>query len=307
MALKAKKMEAKEKRLKLFLYGPPGSRKTTSAIQFPKSVLIDMERGSEEYQKSLEKAGSIVLQTTSSDDVMVEIKTLLTEKHQYRTLIIDPITIFYQNLQEKWSRIFEKYAKTEKEKQLQDFGMRYWGRVKGEYKSFLRMLLQLDMNVIITSHQKDIYGAGMQKTGIGPDSMKGDDYVFDYFFHLQVAKGKCMAITEKQRCEPLEPPKFPDEFEWSYQNFCKFYGTNIIEKEATPLKLATPQQVEELKKLIDVVRLDDEIVEKWLTKAEVNTFDEMTFDQVEKCSSFIKEKLKLVNQAASKIDEAVAA
>ena len=44
--LKAKKPEVVEKRLKMFLFGPPGSRKTTSAIQFPKAVLIDLEKGS---------------------------------------------------------------------------------------------------------------------------------------------------------------------------------------------------------------------------------------------------------------------
>jgi hypothetical protein len=42
--------------------------------------------------------------------------------------------------------------------------------------------MQLDMNLIITSHQKDIYGSNMQKIGIGPDSMKGDEYVFDYVY-----------------------------------------------------------------------------------------------------------------------------
>jgi hypothetical protein len=145
----AKKPEVKEKRLKLFLFGAPGSRKTTSALQFPKSVLIDMERGSEEYGKTINKAGSVVLKTTDPEEVMAQVKELLTEKHEFRTLIIDPMTIYYQALQDKWSRIFEQHAKTEKEKVLQDFGMRYWGRVKGEYKSFLRMLMQLERSVVV--------------------------------------------------------------------------------------------------------------------------------------------------------------
>ena len=45
MALKGIKPEMKEKRLKLFLYGPAGVGKTTAAIQFPQSYIIDMERG----------------------------------------------------------------------------------------------------------------------------------------------------------------------------------------------------------------------------------------------------------------------
>jgi hypothetical protein len=295
MALKAKKPEVKEKRLKLFLFGPPGSRKTTSALQFPNSVLIDMERGSEQYTKTINKAGSVVLETTNPDEVMSEIKSLLTEKHDYRTLIIDPVTIYYQALQDKWSRIFEHHAKTEKEKELQDFGMRYWGRVKGEYKSFLRMLMQLDMNLIMTSHQKDIYGPNMQKVGIGPDSMKGDNYVFDYVFRLNVVGDKAIAITEKQRSEPLEPQKFPPEFEWSYKNFLKFYGSEIIEREAVAVQMATAEQVAEITRLLDVVKVNEEDVTKLWTKNDVDGWDELTSDAIQKYIDTLKKKIAPVS------------
>lgn len=295
-ALLAKKPEIKEKRLKMFLFGPPGSRKTTSALQFPNAVLIDMEKGSEQYNKTIEKAKSVVLKTTNPDDVLSEIKSLLTEKHEYKTLIIDPVTIFYQSLQEKWTRIFEQYAKTEKEKQLQDFGMRYWSRVKSEYKSFLRMLMQLDLNLIITSHQKDIYGPNMQKVGIGPDSMKGDEYVFDYVFRLGIRNDTAIAITEKQRSEPLEPQRFPHEFEWSYANFLKFYGKDIIEKEAVPVSMADKKQIEKIKQLTDVVKISDDEITKWWNKADVDCWDEMTSDQIEKCIKFVSKKLDSLSQ-----------
>lgn len=295
--MRAKPPEPINKRLKLFLFGPPGSRKTTSALQFPKAVLIDMERGTEEYEKSINKRGSAVLSTTSPDEVISEVKDLLTEKHDYRTLIIDPITIYYQAVQEKWSRIFEKYAKTEKEAALQDFGMRYWGRVKSEYKSLLRMLFQLDMNVIVTSHQKDIYGPGMQRVDVGADSMKGDNHAFDYVFQLAVENDKCIAITKKQRSEPLEPPKFPEQFEWSYENFCKFYGAEIIERESKPVVLASPSQVEEIKRLIELVRLDDATVTSWMTKADVDDWPEMTSETIQKCIGFVQKKLEPVKGA----------
>lgn len=295
MALKAKKPEVKEKRLKLFLFGPPGSRKTTSALQFPKSVLIDMERGSGEYTKTINKAGSVVLETNNPDEVMAEVKALLTEKHEYRTLIIDPVTIYYQALQDKWSRIFEHHAKTDKEKELQDFGMRYWGRVKGEYKAFLRLLMQLDMNLIMTSHQKDIYGPNMQKVGIGPDSMKGDNYVFDYVFRLNVVGGKALAITEKQRSEPLEPQKFPDEFEWSYDNFRKFYGSEVIEREAVAVPLATVEQVGEITRLLEVVKVNEEDVTKLFTKHDVDSWDQLTSEAIQKYIDSLKKKLAPVN------------
>ena len=306
MGLKAKKPEVKEKRLKLFLFGPPGSRKTTSALQFPKSVLIDMERGSEQYTKTISKAGSVVLETNNPDDVMAEVKVLLTEKHEYRTLIIDPVTIYYQALQDKWSRIFEHHAKTEKEKELQDFGMRYWGRVKSEYKSFLRLLLKLDMNLILTSHQKDIYGPNMQKVGIGPDSMKGDDYVFDYVFRLNVVGDKAVAITEKQRSEPLEPQKFPPEFEWSYKNFLKFYGTEIIEREAVAVPMATAAQVAEITSLLEVVKVKEEDVTKLFTKHDVDDWDGLTAEAIQKYIDNLRKKIAPVNAPLISAEEMAA-
>ena len=90
-------------------------------------------------------------------------RTLLTTKHPYKTLVIDPITQLYNSTQEKWNRIFEKYAKTQKDRDVQDFGLRYWGKVKSDFKGLQRLTLQLDMNVIVTSHQKDVYGGSFSK------------------------------------------------------------------------------------------------------------------------------------------------
>lgn len=299
MPLKAKKPEVIEKRLKLFLYGPAGVGKTTAAIQFPNAYIIDMERGTENYSKTISRSGSAVMATTNPDEVKEQIKALLTEKHEYRTLIIDPITSLYNALQEKWARIFEKHATSEKQAELQDFGMRYWGRIKSEYKSIQRMLMALDMNVIITSHQKDIYGTGMTKIGEGPDSMKGDSYFFDYIFQLGLngSSSKRMAKTIKERAE-IGENKFPSEFEWSYKNFLQLYGADVIEKESTPVPMATIEQVEKVKKLLDVVKVSEEEITKWFDKAEVTDWDEMTSDQIEKVISYLSKKLGSLKEAA---------
>ena len=291
MVLKAQKPEVTEKKLKMFLYGPPGSRKTTSAIQFPKALIVDMERGCENYAQSIAKADSIVLSTTNPDEVLEEISSLLTEKHDRLTLILDPITIFYESTQEKWTRIFERYTDNEKNKELQDFGMRYWGRVKSNYKAMLRMLLRLDMNIIMTAHQKDIYGNSMNKIGVGPDSMKGDNYFFDNVFQLNVAGGKAIASTIKQRSEPLYAPKFPDSFEWSYENFCAYYGKEILERPAVPVEMSTPEQVARLNVLVEGLKVPPETIEKWHTKCDVDSFSEMTSKDISSLIEFCEKKV----------------
>lgn len=293
--LRAIKPEAIQKRLKMLVYGPAGVGKTTAAIQFPNNYILDLERGCDNYAEIIAASKSSVYQTSNPDDIKQEIKALLTEKHTFRTLTIDPITQFYGGLQDKWNLIFSKNAqdsgKTAEQIQMADWGFRYWARVKSEYKSVTRMAMQLDMNLIVTSHQKDIYGSGMQRVGIGPDSMKGDDYLFDYVFQLDNIGGKRMARTIKERA-PIGKAKFPQEFVWSYENFCKFYGQEVLEKEAKPVAMATPAQVKEVNDLLDTVKVEDDWVSKCFSKADVEEWSDMDSATIEKCINFLKKKLE---------------
>lgn len=295
MALRAKKPEEKQKRLKMFVYGPSGIGKTTASLLFPRAYVIDTEKGTDHYAKTINAMDSAVFQSNVFDDVMAEVKQLLTTKHEYRTLIIDPITQVYHSVQDKWSRIFEKHAKTEKEAEVQDFGMRYWGRVKSDFKALQRMLMALDMNIIVTSHQKDLYGTGMTKIGVTFDSMKGEDYLYDLVFRLEKKGDKRMAITIKERAE-VGHPKFPQEFEWSYQNFLKFYGEEIITREAVAVPLATEEQIKKVKNLLEVVRVDESEVSGWLSKADVSDWSEMTSETIGKTINFLEKKLALATK-----------
>lgn len=295
--LRAKKPETKEKRLKMFIYGPAGVGKTIAALQFPEAYIIDTEKGTDFYSDTINQSKSVVFQSSSSDEIKTEIKNLLTEKHDYKTLIIDPITILYMALQEKWNLIFEKHAKTQKEAEIQDFGMRYWSKVKSEYKALQRLIMALDMNVIITSHQKDVYGQGFSKVGVTWDSMKGDDYLFDYVF--QIAKNGSnetprKAIKIKERSE-IGKEKFPENFIWSYENFLKFYGKEILEKTATPVKMASKEQIEKMKRLSETINLDQNTIAKWFQKANVDEWEEMNDEQITKCISYIEKKIKEAN------------
>lgn len=299
MALKGKKPEAKEKRLKMFVYGEAGIGKTTAAIQFPNSYIVDTEKGSDFYVNTITKSNSAVFQSTNPDEIKEELHELLTTKHEYRTLIIDPITQLYNATQEKWAKIFEKYAKNEKEADTQDFGMRYWAKVKSDFKGLQRLLLALDMNVIVTAHQKDVYGTNFSKIGVTFDSMKGDDYFFDLIFRIEKRGNDRIAITVKERAD-LEENKFPSEFVWNYKNFCKFYGKNILEKESTPIIMATLEQVEKVKKLIETVKIEESQINQWFSKADVDNWDEMKGETIQKCIDFLQSKINDLTNGGKK-------
>src|SRR3954462_3643874 len=174
--LRARKPESVTKRLKLFMYGPAGVGKTTAAIQFPNSYIIDCERGTENYDKLIAQPGAAVFQTTDIHEVVAEVKSLLTERHDFRTLVIDPITPVYNDLLEK-SEL----------KVGADFG-RHYGEANKQMKRLANLVMALDMNVVITAHAKKEYGQNLSVLGQTFDGWKQLDYWFDLV--VELSKGR---------------------------------------------------------------------------------------------------------------------
>jgi len=280
--LRAKKPEAVQKRLKLFMFGPAGVGKTTAALNFPNAYIIDGERGTENYEKIINASGSMVFQTTQVEDVITEVKSLLTEKHEFRTLIIDPITILYNDLLDR-----------SEAKVGSDFG-RHYGAANKQMKRLSSLIMALDLNVVVTAHAKKEYapGAAMQLLGQTFDGWKALDYLFDLVMDLSKKGKKRFGRVVKSRIET-----FPDEdvFEWSYDAIKKRYeafaGEGILDRASVPVELATPEQVKTLKQLLEVVRLPDDTTAKWLAKANVDTFEDMPAATIDKCVQYVRDRL----------------
>ena len=280
--LRARKPEAVNKRLKLFMYGPAGVGKTTAAIQFPNSYIIDAERGAENYDKLITQSGSAVFQTNDINEVIAEVKSLLTVKHDYRTLVIDPITTVYNDLLEK-SEL----------KVGSDFG-RHYGAANKEMKRLANLILALDMNVVVTAHAKKEYGDNLKVLGHTFDGWRQLDYWFDLVIELGKRGKKRMAKVVKTRVD-----SFPDDeqFEWSYEAIKARYDASMLEKESTAVALATPEQVGEIKALLSVVRLPEGTTDKWFAKAGVETWEDMPADLLTKCIDYVKNRLPQIAAA----------
>lgn len=276
MALRARKPEAVTKRLKMFMFGPAGVGKTTAAIQFPNSYIIDGEKGCENYDKLITASGSVVYQTTDINEVVQEVKSLLGERHQYRTLIIDPITPVYNDLLDKSAQQVGE-----------DFG-RHYGAANKTMKRLANLIMNLDMNVIITAHAKTEYGQNLAKIGYTFDGWRQLDYWFDLVVELGKKGKKRFGKVVKTRIDT-----FPDEdvFEWSYDAIKKRYDASILEREAEQIPLATPEQVREIKELLNIVHLPDGLVDKWMSKAQVETWEDMPATVIAKCIEYTKNRL----------------
>jgi hypothetical protein len=87
---------------------------------------------------------------------------------------------------------------------------------------------------------------------------------------------------------------FPDAevFPLDYQEFAVRYGKDIIESNAKAIVLATKEQVAEVKALLENVRVSEEEIQKWFTKASVDDWSELTSEQITKCINALKGKIK---------------
>lgn len=279
MALKAKKPAMIESRLKALFYGNAGVGKTMAAIQFPKPYIIDTEGSTNkpQYVKAIDKVDGAVLMTVDFDEMVNEVRELLTTKHDYKTLVIDSLTLLYNDLLDKAER-----------KVGTDFG-RHYGEANKRMKQLLNLLFRLDMNVIITSHSKNEYGQNLAILGQTFDCYKKLDYLFDLVFEIQKRGTHRVGLVKKSRIE-----SFPDSesFPFSYDEIANRYGRAVLEREAVAQELATSEQVKEIERLIDLLKISEEIYQKWLDKASSDSWSDMQKDSIQKCIDHLKSKIQ---------------
>jgi hypothetical protein len=268
------------------MFGPAGVGKTTAAVQFPNAYIIDCERGTDQYDKQINEAGGVVLQTNDMNEVLGEVKALLTERHDYRTLVIDPITTIYNDLIDKCAQ-----------QTGEEFG-RHIGAANKVMKRLANLILALDMNVVVTAHAKVEYGDNLKKLGFTFDGWKQLDYWFDLVIELQ--RGKDRERKRYGRVVKTRLDSFPDgdSFPWSYDEIKKRYDVTTLEKAASQVHLASAEQVREIKDLLSLVRLPDGTVDKWFAKAGVDLWEDMPAETVAKCIEFVKNRLPSVAAAS---------
>jgi hypothetical protein len=224
-SLRGKKPEQRVPRLKALLAGEAGAGKTMASIQMPRPYIIDCEDGTAHYSSIIEEKGGLVFQTNSIEEVISEVRTLMSTKHDFLTLIIDPFTALWDTELEAGEKAVGS-----------DFG-RHFGYANKASKRLYHLLTELDMNVIMTAHAKNEYGDNMKVIGKTFEGWKKLDYLFDLFFFLErdKATGKRIATVRKTRIEA-----FPDQsrFEWSYNALSERYGREKLERRAASVELA---------------------------------------------------------------------
>lgn len=287
MALKAVKPEIiKPSKPKFMISGKSGVGKTLFALNFPKPFLIDTEGGAvrEQYtEKLIASAGVYMGKEQGSQDfktVIEQIKDLATSKHEYKTLIIDSFSKLYNvKRAEAEEAIGSDYARDKKE-------------ANKPTRQLIRWIEKLDMTVILVCHVIDKWerkGRDVTYVGTTFDGFDKLEYDLDLWIELQKIGQERSFIIKKSRVQTFPEGK---ELPLDFEKFCDLYGRDIIEAEAKPVTLATPEQVNLIKELLELLKIDQDEIDKWLAKGGADSWDEMPSDATDKCIQFCKKKIE---------------
>ncbi|MBI4376142.1 MAG: AAA family ATPase, partial [Elusimicrobia bacterium] len=161
-----------------------------------------------------------------------------------------------------------------------DLQPRDWMTLKAEFKEFIRKLIALDMNVIVTARQKTQYadGAFMKAAGETFDGEKSLPYLFDTIVRLyKDEKGRHMGVCLKDRSNKL--PKEP--FECRYQLFEELFGKDTLTRKAKPTALASEEQKAKIRAHIERLAMPAEHVSKRLAAYGAESLDDLTAESAD--------------------------
>jgi len=292
MTLRAKKPTMKEVRFKTLIYGDKGTGKTHFCCSFPEPYYIDTE-GLEDYphfkEMIIENNGDLI-SLPHLEEIIEEVKSLISLKHHYKTLIIDSISFPYGWLtQTEIERLTKKSPNTEGT----EFGANVAKAKRLTYKLGI-LLSQLDMNIVVIAHEKIRYVDG-KEVGKTFDINDKLAYTLGAVLRLQLQGKSRKLFVEKSRYKELETSSTIN-FDEGYKIIENLFGKDIFHRESKNIEIATDSQVEELNKLISEHNIPEKIIQSWLTKAEAKAFEFMEKEKIQKCIDYVKSKV--ISEAA---------
>lgn len=271
---------------KVLIYGKPGVGKTWTSLDFPNVYYIDTEGGADlaHYTDKLKKAGGVYFGPDQGsldfNSVINEIQALATEEHNFKTVVIDSFTkLFNLAVANEAERLGEKNA----------FGADKKPAIS-QTRRLVNWLTKLDMNVVLVCHEKTQWGTDAKgdRAEIGTTFDAWDKLEYELHLCLNILKVGPNRLARVRKSRLLG---FPDAetFPWSYDEFAKRYGKDVIERKSEAIKLATPEQVAEINRLLGIVKLPcEEWLEKCLAKANASRIEEFDVTQADKIITTMK-------------------
>jgi hypothetical protein len=270
---------------KFLLSGRSGVGKTMFSLDFPAPYYMDVEGGAvrRQYREKLATTGGVYFgKEQGSEDfnaIIEEIKALATTKHPYKTLIID-----------SFSHLYLRAASIAEEKFGNDFG-KDKKEANRPTRQLMRWISEVDMTVLLVCHSKDKWerrGRDIINTGSTFDGYDKLEFDMDLWLEAQKMGNTRTLLVRKSRIESFPEGK---EISLDYKEFSELYGKEAIEKGSVPVEMATPELAKKLRDLLEVVKIEQDVVDAWLKKASAEKFEDMKLSQINACISMCEKKL----------------
>lgn len=282
--LKGKKpAEVQQNKPFVLIYGAMGVQKSWQSLGFPAPFYADTENANNKpaYLERLNKAGGIYfgVEEGSQDfeEVINQVKALSTEKHEYKTFVLDSLSKIHNiELTKEMERLGDKDA----------FGASKKPAIN-KTRRLINALDRLDMTKIIICHERALW-ANEKQIGTTFDAFDKLGYELDLILQIVKTGDSHNAFIKKSRLPGFLDSSFP----WNYEEFAKRYGKDIIEKDAVQLTLATKEQLQEIKSLLEVWKAPAGQEDKWFAAAKCDSFEEMDSEKLDKIINYVKSKMK---------------
>lgn len=293
MVLKAKKPIVKDARFKAVVYANRGVGKTHFCCSFPNSYFIDSEglEAHPHFVEMLVKNGSDLARINELSEIIAEVKTLLSTKHNYKTVVIDSISFPFHLLANMEAERLSKKGRGDTEGT--EFGANM-AKAKRQVFELGMLLSRLDMNVLVTAHEKTKYEKG-EEIGKVSDVSEKMEYALGSVLHLRRIGKFIKVFIEKSRYTALPTSEMMD-FDKGYETLCERLGKQVFEKECEPESLATPEQLEEVTLLINNLNVPEDWLNKKLASfrasklSQLNTVDMLALIELLKSRLLDKKK-----------------
>jgi|WetSurMetagenome_2_1015567.scaffolds.fasta_scaffold119659_3 KaiC/GvpD/RAD55 family RecA-like ATPase len=271
---------------KFMISGDPGTGKTMFALNWDAPFYCDTERGAtrKQYTEKLIAGGGAYFgpEDGSQDfrEVINQVRELATTEHKFRSLVID-----------SFSKLYNLEAASAEERVGADFG-KDKREANKPARQLMRWIERLDLSVVLVCHSKEKWIRQERellmvgKTYDGPPKLSFD---LDLWIEAKLVGNKRYATIIKSRIEG-----FPvgQDIALDVETFKKLYGESVINAPSKAITLASSEQVAEIKRIVELLKISDEDVDKLLAKGQAVEIEDLSKENATKFLTYLEAKLK---------------
>jgi hypothetical protein len=206
----AKRATMKDVKIKVLIWGEPGSGKSRFALTFPKPLVIDLEKSTAWYAKEFYfYKAEIDKSRKETKNATILTKTIIDEiiSGEYRgeieTLIIDPITDLLDNIETLCISDYEKMINKKVSELNQLEKTKWYAFRRDKTREMLDMIIQLPVNIVWVARSKNMWDkkdGKMQPIGKTFDGLDIIEFLPDLVIHLK----EDSIIVKKSRIGKIE-------------------------------------------------------------------------------------------------------